>query len=126
MAKALDVLRIIEQQAKTLKQPLIIKTKAKSNPYQTLILCLLSLRTKDIITEGVGKKLFKHASTPKDMVKLKPSELEKIIHPVGFYRNKARAILKITETIIQKHQGRVPKASDELLRLSGVGRKQQI
>ena len=123
MAKAVNTLLKIERQTKKFKKPLVSTKTTKNKPYQTLILCLLSLRTKDVITEVVGRRLFKIAPTPRDILKLTPSKLGKIIHPVGFYNNKAKNIIETTKTITSKHHGKVPEALDELLKLKGVGRK---
>lgn len=123
MAKALTVLREIEKQTKKLKRPLIEQASRKDDPYRTLILCILSLRTKDTITKDVGRRLFKLAPMPKDILRLKPSKLKKIIRPVGFYRNKTAVILEITKRVLKEYSGKVPDTLDELIKLKGVGRK---
>lgn len=93
------------------------------HPYKILITTILSLRTKDTLTAQVAPRLFALADNPYDMVHYPPEEIEKVIYPVGFYRNKARSILAISRQLIEDYQGRVPDDLDELLKLPGVGRK---
>jgi len=57
------------------------------------------------------------------MVKLSPKSIEKLIYPVGFYRNKARVILNLSGRIIRDFKGLVPSRREELLSFKGVGRK---
>ncbi len=92
-------------------------------PFHILISTLLSLRTKDAVTYTASERLFKLASTPQEMVRLLPQEIEKAIYPVGFYKTKARGILEVCKTLLEKYTGNVPEDLDELLKLKGVGRK---
>jgi len=88
-----------------------------------LISCLLSLRTKDEITEKVSIRLLKIYHTPEKIKDISKQELEKIIYPVGFYKTKAKRIKEISKTILQEYQGNVPDNFETLLTLKGVGRK---
>jgi endonuclease III len=100
-----------------------ISQNEKSDPYLVLIGTLLSLRTKDETTEIAMEKLTKKAKTPQELLKIPEEELQNIIYPVGFYRNKARTLRDVSEIIINKYGGQVPDSIDELLTLKGVGRK---
>lgn len=93
------------------------------NPYKVLIACLLSLRTKDEVTIPASERLFQQADTPEKMVTLTPEAIQKIIFPVGFYRNKSHTVLAVSQTLLDNFNGEVPKTIDELLTLKGVGRK---
>src|SRR5581483_7649236 len=93
------------------------------DPFQTLISCILSLRTKDETTAVATRRLFARASTPRAMLKIPARELERLIFPVGFYRTKARVIRGICTDLIEKFGGNVPDEIDALLTLKGVGRK---
>jgi len=93
------------------------------DPFLVLIACLLSLRTKDEVTDQAMGRLLKRARRPEEIAAMPVEELEKIIYPVGFYRNKARTIKEVSRTILQSHGGLVPRTIDELLTLRGVGRK---
>jgi len=93
------------------------------DPFQTLISCILSLRTKDETTAVASKRLFAKASTPDAMLKIPLRELEKLIFPVGFYHTKARVIHGICADLKEKFGGEVPDNIDALLTMKGVGRK---
>ena len=93
------------------------------DPYQVLIACLLSLRTKDETTGPAARRLFALADTPEQMVILTPAQVKKAIYPVGFYKTKARTVLDISQILIDKYESRVPDEIDELLLFKGVGRK---
>ena len=95
----------------------------RHDPFETLISCLLSLRTKDATTEAASARLFALARTPQAMLRLTPRKIERAIFPVGFYRTKARTILEISRTLVERHAGEVPADLESLLALKGVGRK---
>ena len=100
-----------------------ISQKEKSDPYLVLIGTLLSLRTKDEMTEKAMEKLTKKAKTPQELLRIPEDELQKLIYPVGFYRIKARTLRDVSGIIIDKYDGQVPDSIDELLTIKGVGRK---
>lgn len=93
------------------------------HPYKILIATILSLRTKDTLTEKVAPKLFALADNPAAMVTYSAEKIEETIYPVGFYRNKAKSILEISHILLNDYDGQVPSELDELLQLPGVGRK---
>jgi endonuclease III len=93
------------------------------DPFLVLIACLLSLRTKDEVTDQAMVRLLKRARRPEEIAQIPVDELEHIIYPVGFYRNKARTLKDISRTILDVYKGQVPDTIDELLKLRGVGRK---
>ena len=115
---------ILEEEVRQWKMPIVgTFAKGRNAPFKILISTVLSLRTKDKTTEEASHRLFNLADTPQKMRKLKPSQIEKTIYPVGFYRTKAKNILKICAILIKKHEGKVPSDMDELLAMPGVGRK---
>lgn len=93
------------------------------NPYLILISCLLSLRSRDAVTYPVSKKLFEHATTPQEMVKLPISQLETVLKPIGFYRRKAQIVHEVSQELLERFDGKVPKTEQELLSIKHVGRK---
>jgi len=114
----------LKKEYKKYKQPIVSRVKEISkDPYRILISTLISLRTKDAVTEEASINLFNLASSPQDMIKLKAREIEKAIYPAGFYRNKSKSIIDVSKTILEKYNGRVPCSLDDLLSLKGVGRK---
>jgi endonuclease-3 len=67
--------------------------------------------------------LFAKAATPQAMVKLSSKQIEALIFPVGFYRNKAVFVRDAAKMILKEFDGEVPRTLEELVRLPGVGRK---
>ena len=91
--------------------------------YSVLISTVISLRTRDRVTEEVSSRLLERASTPRELVELDPEELQELLRPAGFFRQKARQLRGIAESVIRNHGGEVPDTMEELLELPGVGRK---
>jgi len=125
MNKIHEVYKIVERAYLNMEEPSVTKISKLSgqDPYRVLVSCLISLRTKDEVTLEASERLFHVADNPYDMVKLSLSEIEKLIYPAGFYRNKAKTIVDISSQLIDKYEGKVPDSIDELLKFKGVGRK---
>src|SRR5688500_14482792 len=100
-----------------------ISESQKEDPFQILISALLSARTQDATTLAASTRLFAKANTPEAMVRLSVRQIEKLIYPVSFYRNKAVFVKETSKTLVQKCGGRVPSTLEELITLPGVGRK---
>ena len=100
-----------------------ISESQAEDPFQVLIATLLSARTQDATTLAASKRLFRRARTPRSMARLTVKEIEQLIYPVSFYRNKARFVKATCETIARDFGGRVPTTLDEMVKLPGVGRK---
>lgn len=92
-------------------------------PFELLIAVILSAQCTDDRVNKTTPTLFKKYSTPYDFANIDIQELEKLIHPCGFYKNKAKNIKKTAEIIIEKYNGEVPTTMDDLMSLPGVGRK---
>ena len=106
------------------KEPVLgVVARETRDPFRILIACLLSLRTKDHTTAEASQRLFQLADTPEYMRALSMETIEKAIYPVGFYKNKAKQILAICQSLLRDFGGRVPDTIEELLTLKGVGRK---
>lgn len=95
----------------------------KKDAFQILISTLLSARTKDETTLAASTRLFKKAPTAKAMAALTVKQIEKLIYPVGFYRNKAVFVKEASQALLATFGGLVPSTLDELVTLPGVGRK---
>ena len=93
------------------------------DPFQVLIATLLSARTQDATTLAASRRLFRRARTPRSMAKLGVKEIETLIYPVSFYRNKARFVRATAETLARDYGSKVPDTLDEMVKLPGVGRK---
>jgi endonuclease-3 len=93
------------------------------DPYLILIACLLSLRSRDVVTYHVCKDLFSRVRTPQQMLKIPQKELEDSIHKIGFFRRKATILKEVSQQLIEQFNGEVPNTQAELLLIKGVGRK---
>lgn len=118
------VMRILKKESGKFKNPIVTEVANKTrSPYQVLIGCILSLRTKDETTAKASKRLFSLAKTPKQMTQLTTRRIQKAIYPVGFYKTKAKTIKEISRTLLKEHAGKVPNDIQTLLTFKGVGRK---
>ncbi|MFQ5998927.1 MAG: endonuclease III domain-containing protein [Candidatus Bathyarchaeia archaeon] len=117
------IVPLLKEEVKQFVLPAVTEVSRKSEPFLVLISCLLSLRTRDAVTEKASDELFKLAKTPKKMQKLSTRTIAKVIYPVSFYKTKTRRIKEICKTLIEKYDSRIPDEIDELLKLKGVGRK---
>lgn len=93
------------------------------NPLSILIGTVLSARTRDENTSAVVRKLFSKYKTASQLARAKVPDVERIVKSTGFYRVKARNIIKIASIIDSKYSGRVPQTLEKLIELPGVGRK---
>jgi endonuclease-3 len=118
-------MRTLAREIDGLELPAVEKISAsqKEDPFQILISTLLSARTQDATTLTASTRLFARASTPAAVARLRVQQIEKLIYPVGFYRNKAVFVRDAARMIVAKFGGRVPSTLDELITLPGVGRK---
>jgi endonuclease-3 len=94
-----------------------------SNPFELLISTILSAQCTDERVNIVTKELFKKYKKPQDFINLSQEQLEKEIFSTGFYKQKAKSIKACCDELIKNHKGKVPADFDELVKLSGVGRK---
>jgi len=117
------IIKILKANHKTFKKPIVTEISEERNPFKVLISCLLSLRTRDEVTEEASRRLFNVADKPEELLKLSTKKLENLIYPVGFYKTKAKRIKEICSVLINKHNSKVPDSLEELLKLKGVGRK---
>jgi endonuclease III len=119
------VMRKLAREVDGLELPAVEKISAsqKHDPFQILISTLLSARTQDATTLAASTRLFAKANTPHAMAKLRVKQIEKLIFPVGFYRNKAVFVRDAAKMIVEKFAGRVPATLEDMVTLPGVGRK---
>jgi len=123
--RALKVIEILRVATKNMVQPAgaTIVEKYGQQPFLVLASCLLSLRTKDTVSLPASIRLFQVAKTPHQMLQVSIKQIETIIYPVGFYRQKAKQLHAISKDLIERFGGKVPSTEQELLTLKGVGRK---
>jgi len=97
--------------------------RGKDDAFKILISCLLSLRTRDEVTEVVSERLFKVADTPEKIIKLDLSKLKKIIFKTGHFNKKADTLKHVSCEILSRFHGEVPKTYDKLISIKGIGPK---
>lgn len=118
------IVSILRREVRNLDVPIVTEvSQRRRDPFEILATTILSLRTKDEVTREAAGRLLQRARTPHEMLRVPEEELAKLIFPVGFYKNKARVLRDISQTLIDKFEGQVPDDLDELLKLRGVGRK---
>ncbi len=93
------------------------------NPLELLVATILSAQTTDVRVNAVTPNLFAKYPTAADLAAADPAELEEVIRPTGFFRNKAKSLLGMAGALVEDHGGEVPRTMGELVALPGVGRK---
>jgi endonuclease III len=92
-------------------------------PFQLLVATILSAQCTDKRVNMVTPKLFATYPTPAALAAAKREELEELVKPTGFFRNKTKSLLGVAEAVERRHAGEVPGTMDALVELPGVGRK---
>lgn len=93
------------------------------NPFELLVATVLSAQTTDARVNSVTPTLFERFPNPPALASASREELESILHPLGFFRAKARSCQGLGAALCDEFGGEVPQSLDELVRLPGVGRK---
>lgn len=94
-----------------------------SDPFTLTIAVILSAQCTDAAVNKVTPELFAHFGTPEAMAHAKVADIEAIIHPLGFFRSKAKNIVACAQTVLTDFGGEIPNDIDALQTLPGVGRK---
>jgi len=94
-----------------------------SNPFELLVATILSAQCTDAQVNRVTPGLFARYPDAGALALADTSALEQIIHPTGFYRNKAKNLISCSQQLVEKHKGIVPNTMEELTTLPGIGRK---
>ncbi len=94
-----------------------------ANPLELLVATILAAQCTDERVNAVTKDLFQKYNSARDYMLVEQEELEKDIHPTGFYRKKASAIRAACQYLQEKHDGEVPRTMAEMVRIPGVARK---
>ena len=92
-----------------------------SNPYELLCATILSAQCTDKVVNTVTPTLFKRYPDPAHLAKARPAELERMIRPTGFFKNKTKGLIGMARAVSENHAGRIPDTLAELVKLSGVG-----
>jgi endonuclease-3 len=94
-----------------------------STPFELVVAVVLSAQERDAKVNEVTKELFKKFNTPQQFANASLEEIEKEISSVSFYKNKAKYIKQISQILVEKYGGEVPKSIEELEKFPGIGRK---
>lgn len=102
----------------------VVKTQlVHKDAFQLLVATILSAQCTDRQVNRVTGELFRHLRTPEDFATARSEEIEALIRPTGFYKNKTRHIQNCAKEIVGRFGGRVPDRLEDLVSLPGVGRK---
>jgi len=94
-----------------------------SNPLELLVATILSAQCTDKRVNLTTPALFQRCRTAADYAAIPQEELEALIRPTGFYRNKAKNLRAMGQALAERHKGKVPSTLEELAALPGAGRK---
>ena len=118
-----EVLAKVKKAVRGCRIPSVTVISQKNDPFAVLVSCIISLRTRDEVTDPASARLLKLAKTPAQLMKLSNAKLEQAIYPAAFFRNKSQSLKKLCKDLVDNYEGRVPDKLEELLKLKGVGRK---
>jgi endonuclease-3 len=93
------------------------------DPFTLLVAVVLSAQTTDKLVNQVTPALFARYPTAADLAAANPEEVEELIKPTGFFRNKTRSLIAMAQALEERFGGEVPRTIEELVTLPGVGRK---
>jgi endonuclease-3 len=117
-AKAQTILELLEQQ-----YPTAHCTLDFANPLELLVATVLSAQCTDERVNKVTPQVFKKYPTVADYASAPLAELEEAFHSTGFYKQKAKSIKQICETLVNQFDGQIPPSLPELVKMPGIGRK---
>ena len=116
-------LKKLKKAVRKFRTPSVTVIAKKNDPFAVLVSCIISLRTRDEVTELASARLFTLAKLPAELLELSNSKIEKAIYPAAFYRNKTKSLKELCQVLVKEYSGKVPDQLEELLKLKGVGRK---
>lgn len=93
------------------------------SPFQLTVATILSAQTTDARVNTVTPTLFRRWPDAEALAAADPTELEEVLHPTGFFRQKAKSVQGMVGLLLEAHGGEVPTALEDLVQLPGVGRK---
>ena len=92
-------------------------------PFELMIAVMLSAQCTDERVNKTTPAIFARCSTPEEFIEIPIEELEELVHPCGFYKNKSKNIKLASQKILNDFNGKVPTTMEELITIPGVGRK---
>jgi endonuclease III len=94
-----------------------------SRPFEQLIACIISIRTRDEESVTIAPRLFRRARSPAALAELTPAEIDQLITPSTFHARKAVQIRTIAQQVVEQYDGELPCDEEVLLSFSGIGLK---
>lgn len=94
-----------------------------ADPLQLAVATILSAQCTDVRVNLTTPALFAKYRTAEDYAAANPEEVEAIVRPTGFYRNKTKSIIGLGKALVEHHDGKVPQSMEALVKLPGIGRK---
>lgn len=94
-----------------------------NSPFEQLVACIISIRTRDEVTVQTARKLFERARTPREVSRLTALEIDRLIGACTFHDRKAEQIRLIAQRVVEEYAGGLPCEADALLSFKGVGPK---
>lgn len=116
--RALRIIALLRERYPQVRVPL-----RHRDPFQLLVATMLSAQCTDVMVNRVTPVLFEKFKTPAHFATARPRDVERIVKPTGFFRQKTRAIIDMSQSLLERFGGRVPLTMRELVTLQGVGRK---
>ena len=116
-------LKKLKKAVRKFRTPSVTVIAKKNDPFAVLVSCIISLRTRDEVTELASTRLFALAKLPAELLELSNAKIEKAIYPAAFYRNKTKSLKELCQVLVKEYSGKVPDKLEQLLKLKGVGRK---
>ena len=94
-----------------------------NSPFEQLVACVISIRTRDEVTVPTARRLFARARTPREVSRLTSREIDLLIRACAFHERKAQQILRIARRVVDEYEGALPCEAEALLSFEGVGPK---
>ena len=116
--EAVEIINILKEY-----YPDVVCSLDFTNPFEMMVSVMLAAQCTDERVNKTTPFLFDKYNSPEKMVKISQEELEKIIHPCGFFKTKAKNIIATSQILLDKFDGQVPNNMKDLQSLPGVGRK---
>lgn len=94
-----------------------------SNPFELAVATILSAQCTDERVNKVTPDLFREYPDAESLAGARQEDVEELVHSTGFFRNKARNLIGMADSVVEDHGGEIPRTMKELVKLPGIGRK---
>jgi endonuclease-3 len=93
------------------------------SPFELIVATVLSAQSTDVMVNKITPVLFERWPGPNELASAEPAEVEKVLSKIGMFRQKTKNVVGLSQQLVEKYGGQVPRSLDELVKLPGVGRK---